>query len=253
MTLSDSTCIELEFFSGGYRIKGNLHLPSVKNPPVVIGSHGLFSTQESPKQIALAKACNLLGMAFFRFDHRGCGQSEGEISEQVSFRGRCNDLLKACETIRKRSDTANEIALFGSSFGGSVVCAVSSRTQPESLVTFAAPSSSRCIFSAIDKSGLATEYPQTIFENLTFDNEQILCDIQNILIVHGDRDDVVPVSEAQKIYKKVSHPKKLIIQKSGDHRMSDKAHQDYFVKEASNWLAKGFTKEKVCKWEKVVF
>lgn len=253
MTLSDSTCIELEFFSDGYRIKGSLHLPSPENPPVVIGSHGLFSTQESPKQLALAKTCNLLGMAFFRFDHRGCGQSEGDISEQVSFRGRCNDLLKACETIRERSDMANEIALFGSSFGGSVVCAVSANIQAESLVTFAAPNSSRCIFAAIDKSGLATEYPPLIFENLTFDNDQILCNIQDILIVHGDRDEVVPVSEAHKIFKKATNPKKLIIQKSGDHRMSDRTHQDNFVKEAANWLAKGFKKKKVCKWEKVIF
>ena len=42
---------EIVFSSDNFLLKGHLHLPPVDRPPVVIGSHGLFSDQNSPKQI----------------------------------------------------------------------------------------------------------------------------------------------------------------------------------------------------------
>jgi alpha-beta hydrolase superfamily lysophospholipase len=233
-------CIRICFLSDGYKIKGHLHLPARNNPPVVIGSHGLFATQESPKQLALARACNLLGMAFFRFDHRGCGQSEGGTSEQVSFKARCKDLFRACETIRARSDTGFEIGLFGSSLGGAVVCRVSTEVQAKAVVTFAAPVSSLCIFDSIKAFGLSKKYSPDFYEKLFFDNEKALFEIRNILVIHGEQDRVVPVSEARLIFQKAKYPKKLIIQQGGDHQMTDKVHQDTFVRKTSAWFNKGF-------------
>jgi dipeptidyl aminopeptidase/acylaminoacyl peptidase len=61
---------EISFRSDGLALKGTLHLPPSDKPPIVIGLHGLYSSQESPKQIALARACNALGLAYLRFDHR---------------------------------------------------------------------------------------------------------------------------------------------------------------------------------------
>ena len=224
----------------GHKITGHLHLPSRSKPPVVIGSHGLFATQESPKQIALAKACNLLGMAYFRFDHRGCGRSEGGKYEQVSFQARCEDLLRICEIIRKRSDTSDEIAIFGSSLGGAVACRVSTIVQTWSLVTFAAPVSSKCVIDSVSKSAIPIKHPEINLKGLAFDNERILENIKNILVVHGEHDEVVPVSEAYGIFRKARNPKRMIIQKCGDHRMSNSTHQESFVNMAADWLGKGF-------------
>ena len=69
----------ISFNSDSLKLKGVLHLPDDGQPPVVIGSHGLYSSGSSPKQIALAEQCNRLGIAYFRFDHRGCGSSQGEF------------------------------------------------------------------------------------------------------------------------------------------------------------------------------
>jgi uncharacterized protein len=236
----NSVCRKLYFFSDGYRIEGHLHLVSRKKPPVVIGSHGLFATQVSPKQLALAHACNLLGMAFFRFDHRGCGKSEGGQSEQISYEARCRDLFKACETMRKREDTGDAIAIFGSSLGGAAACEVSAMIQPKALVTFAAPVNSSCIFDTIKKHHLTITHPLSFFDNLSFDIKKHLSYIQNVLVIHGENDEVVPVSEAHKIYKYAGKPKKLLIQKNGDHQMSNKIHQDEFVQIVAKWFYKGF-------------
>ena len=109
--------ININFKSDGFILHGLLHIPADSVlPPVVIGSHGLFSTSESPKQVALAKECNDNGIAFFRFDHRGCGASEGDFKEVTSLKGRSDDILNALDIIRERHDIGEKTGLFGSSF-----------------------------------------------------------------------------------------------------------------------------------------
>jgi len=63
-----------------------------------------------------------------------------------------------------------------------------------------------------------------------------LSSLHHILIFHGDSDNLVPPSNAKEIYEKAGKPKKLIMQKDGDHRMSNKEHQENFVREAALWF-----------------
>ena len=56
---------EIYFGSDEYQLRGVLHLPAEKNPPTVIGSHGLLSTGDSPKQIALAESLHGPGYCLF--------------------------------------------------------------------------------------------------------------------------------------------------------------------------------------------
>ena len=44
----------------------------------------------------------------------------------------------------------------------------------------------------------------------------------------------------KEIYEKAGDPKKLIIQKNGDHRMSNKRHQKDFVLKAALWFRNVF-------------
>lgn len=238
---TDTGCKELFFFSDKFRLKGNLHLPNKQKPPVVIGSHGLFADRRSPKQLALAQACVSAGIAYFRFDHRGCGESQGDFSQKLSFKTRCRDLLKACDVIKERKDTGNLIALFGSSLGGAASLFAASLIKVQSVVTFAAPLNSGCVLEAIDKSGLsAKETSIPIKELLDFDFSQRLPEIKNILVIHGDLDEIVPISHAYDIFDRVSPPKKIRIQKQGDHRMSDKLHQETFARLCVRWFKQGF-------------
>jgi len=128
------------FFSYGiYQLHGTLHLPDCQNPPVVVGSHGLLSNGDSPKQIALADECVQQGMAYFRYDHRGCGKSTGEFSIATTFNGRCQDLRNAVKTVSELPETGDAIALFGSSFGGAISLALAEELNICSIVTVAAP------------------------------------------------------------------------------------------------------------------
>ena len=232
-----ANCKNITFSSDGFRLKGVLHLPARNAPPVVIGSHGLLSSSSSPKQIALAQKCSQLGIAFFRFDHRGCGSSQGTSRDVPSFHGRCSDLISAIQAVKNRSDTGNRIGLFGSSMGGAVCLSAASTIEVDALVTFAALIRSAPIIEALKKSKNSDVLKSGLFENeYEFDISDKLSEIHNILIFHGESDHVVPVSHALEIYEKASGSKKLILQEKGDHRMSNKAHQRQFILEAASWF-----------------
>ena len=231
----------ITFSSNGFILRGTLHLPATERPPVVIGSHGLFSSSSSPKQVALAKQCNACGIAFFRFDHRGCGQSNGIFKDVTSLETRCNDLISAIKIIQKRKDTGNRIGLFGSSMGGTVCLSVFAESDVYSIVTCAAPVRSNSITKKLEKSEDSDLMNPPFYKRyLESDISDKLSHVHHILIFHGDSDDLVPLSNAREIYEKAGDPKNLIIQKGGDHRMSNKTHREIFVRESALWFKSCF-------------
>ena len=139
------------FISGELTLTGTLHLPRVEAPPTVIGSHGLFSSGDSPKQLALAKRCTAHGIAFFRFDHRGCGRSQGDFGRVTSLDSRMDDLRCAVQLIRDHRDTGNRIGLFGSSMGGAVCLALAKSLGARAIVTVAAPVDSVSVSLSLPK------------------------------------------------------------------------------------------------------
>ena len=231
-----STRIEIRFSSGDFVLKGILHLPAKTKPPIVIGSHGLLANKNSPKQISLAQKCNELGIAYFRFDYRGCGDSQGNYIKDTSFKARCEDLTNAIKTVQARTDIGNRIGLFGSSLGGAVSIETAKSIRIDTLVTFASPVHSRELSSPEER---LNDHPQDLKTaqevKLKFDISNNLSVVRNILIIHGEQDVVVPVSHAHEIYRATNQPKKLILQNRGDHGMSNKEHQKDFLVEAGQW------------------
>jgi len=235
---------EITFSADGFLLKGTLHLPKVNHPPVVIGSHGLLSTSKSPKQLELSRQCNANNIAYFRFDHRGCGESEGKFQDVTSLNARKNDLLSAIKTIKLNPKTGSQIGVFGSSLGGAAGLAAASIADVKALVVFAAPLR---IDKTIDFDGFPKEsaYAVNGKVDLQFDISNDLTGISNILIFHGDADSVVPFSNALEIYDKVCEPKKLIRQKNGDHMMSHIAHQKIFIKKTVKWFKTAFKRSSI--------
>jgi alpha-beta hydrolase superfamily lysophospholipase len=223
---------DITFLVDNYVLKGTLHRPPVSRPPLVVGSHGLFSDRTSPKQIRLADECNLNNIAYFRFDHRGCGDSEGSFEEVTSLGGRCTDLICAVELMKTRDDIANRIGLFGSSMGGAVCLSVAKKLAVETIVTVAAPIRSEDII----KRQQQTQDPSHAFKMKKFDIFDDLKGIHNILIFHGEADETVPLLHANQIYDQTSQPKRLIVYPNGDHRMSNTAHQKDFIRKATAWF-----------------
>jgi alpha-beta hydrolase superfamily lysophospholipase len=227
----------IRFEADGYLLTGTLHMPDVDSPQVVIGCHGLLADRNSPKQISLAHACNAQGIAYFRFDHRGCGESQGVFHEVTSLESRCSDLFHAIETLEHNPLVGPPAALFGSSFGGTVVLAYAARHQTPALITYAAPINSKSIHHANIRDNQGNP-PDTslLTDALVFDIAPQLHNLNNILIAHSQNDETVPVEHARQIHAIAGAPKKLIIFQGGDHRMSDPNHQHQFEHIFIKWI-----------------
>lgn len=219
------------FVCEGYRLFGILHLPAVENPPVVIGVHGLSSSRSSAKQRELARLCTAAGMAYFRFDHRGCGRSQGVFSEVTTLEARANDLKAAVTYIRSRTYTGKRIGIFGSSMGGAVCLATAKTICPDAMVTYAAPLKSRSIQDLGDGDGTIPGLLRR-----PFDISHHISGLRNILIIHGDADEIVPFSDALKVFDQADEPKRLVRLPGGDHPMSQETHQKTFADTSVRWF-----------------
>ena len=228
----------MSFLSDGFRLSGTLHLPDADQPPLIVGSHGLLSSSRSPKQMDMAGRCCDCGMAFFRFDHRGCGDSDGDETDVTDFGGRCRDMKCAVDFLRNQFDPNSKIGLFGSSFGGAVCLSAASPVGADALVTVAAPLSRATLIEAsggVVPAGLTAK--QALSPRFNFDLTEQLAAIHHVLIFHGEKDTIVPVSNARTLYEKAARPKKLVIQDNGDHVMSLARHQETFMMEAAEWFS----------------
>jgi uncharacterized protein len=239
-TTPPATQIPITVTSDDYRLNGALHLPPGAGPfPLIIGCHGLLATGDSPKQISLAQRCVTQGLAYFRFDHRGCGASTGDFHTATTYAGRCQDLISAVQQLLSRPDLRRPLGLFGSSFGGAVCLECAPDLSPAAVVTLAAPIASAGIAAEAVQDLLATEpYPGALHRSaLKFDLGPKIPAVSNLLVIHGTRDAVVPFDNATRIHTAAQTPKELLQLSGGDHRVSDPGHQQQFLQSAAGWFA----------------
>ena len=238
---------DIEFISHGFLLKGILHLPKVKNPPLIIGSHGLEGSKESAKQQVLANLLVQNNMAFFRFDHRGCGESQGDFIKDTSLEKRTIDFITATQHVLDLGKTSRNLAVFGSSIGGATcINAWETLSQMDinlcGAVLCSAPVKSLTIKNIpMDANENRPALPLSFFkQNLLFDIRNKAHNLSNVLIFHGDADEIVPVSNAYDIYNQAKELKRLIIHKNGNHQMTSKKDQAEFEAEAVAWFSRCF-------------
>lgn len=226
----------IRFASDGHQLTGTLHLPDQVPAPVIIGCHGLLADRRSPKQIALAQALNQIGLAYFRFDHRGCGDSQGVLQAADLLAARCRDLQCAVATMQSHAATGPVAGLFGSSFGGTVVMAMAARHPVNAIITYAAPVHSGTISEAVvndirERNAIRADAPS----DFSFDICPSLAALTNILVIHCEKDEIVPRTHAMMIHEAARFPKQLIVYEGGDHRLSDPAYQHRFIEACIAW------------------
>ena len=222
-------CRDITFISDGYQLSGTLHLSEASDPPVIIGSHGLLSSADSPKQIALANECARAGMAYFRYNHRGCGNSQGNFETDTSLESRCRDMLHAVNCLRSFGLSCNRIGLFGSSMGGAVCISMATELSADAMIVNAAP-------VKLDRTRRIPGVSEPLKSDLKFDLSDKLNRLHHILIFHGEADDVVPVAHSHLIHKQAQQPKRLRLFKNGDHIMSNPNHQATFIRDSTQWF-----------------
>lgn len=235
----------IRFQSGGFSLAGVLHMPSVKTPPLVIGSHGLLADGDSEKQIALAESLSKLGVAFFRFHHRGSGDSEGKLAD-TSIATRVEDIVSAWKMFSGREDIGRPFGLFGSSIGAASCIAAWSAIRPAATFLAAPPIKGSVLLTHNPATAIAISeasgLPESFFRvNLNYDLTENIPGIRNVFIVHGTEDQVVPVQDGHTCYELAAEPKRFIAFEGGDHRITNPAHQKILLKKAVEFFEEKLT------------
>ncbi len=229
---------KVSFQSEGCRISGVLHLPKGKNPPCVIASHGLLSSKESEKYVALAERMSREGMAMLRFDFRGVGESEGG-EEDNTVSKKIADLGAAVDFIRSDPGLRESVGLIGSSLGGFVSLIKASLDKGvKATVVWATPHHLDDLKSK-ERDASTPLPPDAFFEDLSRHRLlPLLNKVSRCMVIHGEKDELVPVEQAWEIFYHLAEPKEICVIEEGDHRLTDPGHRRRAVELSVGWFKK---------------
>jgi uncharacterized protein len=142
-----------------------------------------------------AKALARIGCPVLRFNFRGVGRSAGSFSGGP---GEQEDFREALEFMRKRYPDVKRVWAAGMSFGSWVAMTTGATDPHVTGLVAIAPPVTRYDFSPV----LAADKP-------TF-------------IIHGERDELVPLKEIRKFYAQLPEPKELVVIDGADHLFDGK-------------------------------
>jgi len=199
----------------------------------VVLCHGFSSNKDRPTSMALEKALNAKGLAIFRFDFYGHGESGGKF-EDVTLSEAKDDVLCAIRFVKEKFST---VGLMGSSFGGNAALLAAATNPGLFVLALKAPVSDYLgkliaqkdvekwksegkILYREDK-GLWLKYQ--FFEDA--ESIQGYEEVKKIavptLIVHGDADKIVPCEQSKKSAGLIENCRLEIIP-GANHRFSKK-------------------------------
>jgi fermentation-respiration switch protein FrsA (DUF1100 family) len=159
---------------------------------------------------ALAAALNRMGHSVLLFDYRGYGGNPGRPTED----GLAADARAAQAWLAAQPDVdPNLIAYFGESLGAAVAVGLSVQRPPAALVL-------RSPFTSLADVA-AVHYPWLPVRRLLLDRypsiERIASVSAPLLVIAGDRDDIVPLSLSRRLYEAAAEPKRFVLIPGAGH------------------------------------
>jgi len=191
------------------------------------------------------------GVAVFRFDFTGLGESGGDFSN-TNFTSNVQDILSAANFMRQEGYAPNIVV--GHSLGGTAVLKAAGLIESvQAVVTIASPASPSHVaeqFSdskkKIAEDGEATVELAgrdfTIKQQFMDDLEaaSIMSDIgqlkKALLVMHAPLDETVGIENAATIFQAAHHPKSYISLDQSDHLLSQPSDARYVGQLIAAWV-----------------
>ena len=220
-----------------------------KDTPFIVFLHGFMSDLEGKKPNAFLKFAKKNKLSFLALEYSGHGKSSGKF-----INGNITKWSNETSTLIKKFVKKNDFIIVGSSMGAwlalrqfqefkkQIKAFLGIGSAPEFLENLMWKKFTKKMKSEIIQKGIIQlkhgnyEYPITL--QLIKDgrkNKVLTKKINskiNITMVHGQKDEVVPVSYSRKVLKIFQKAKKkLVIVKNGDHSLSSQKWLKIIIKE----------------------
>ncbi len=181
--------------------------PEPAGAPVILFFHG--NAQEVYSWSPVREDLRPLGCRLLLVDYHGYGKSGGEPSEENLYM----DGRAALAWLAEEGVGDGEVIVFGKSLGGAVACEVSQGRAFRALVlesTFTSLLSvSRRLFPALPGGVEPSERYASA--------EKVARAACPVLVIHGDRDELIPPGEGRALFDAAPGPKQLYLVEGAGH------------------------------------
>jgi uncharacterized protein len=241
----------------GKKIFGILHLPQgKKNVPCVLFCNGFGGNKCGKYRLTLRQAEQLskAGIASFRFDYRGTGDSEGSFDE-ITLESQLED-TNACFEYLVHHDliNPNRIAIIGRSLGGAIATMAAAAHKPIALVLWAPLFDTIPWFNkevahkaiqvvASDKIFFAGVplHPTLVSELQSLDIRSHLMQVEKtpFLIVQGEKDTTLGMYHYNKYRRERERSKEMttyLTLPGSDHDFEVPGEQEMLLQKTTDWL-----------------
>ncbi|HSE57282.1 MAG TPA: alpha/beta hydrolase [Nitrospiraceae bacterium] len=242
----------------GHKIAAILTVPSSPTDRVALFCHGFLSSKNSSTNKALVRLLIERDIATFRFDFFGQGESEGPF-EDITV-GLALDQAKTA-LAWTAAQGFRRLGLVGSSFGGLIaLLAASEAASSASALRCLAlkcpvpdfPAMLRMEFGddGLDEWRRSNTIPDVTGspgrirlkhrfyeECLQYDGYKAASRLTlPTLIVHGDRDALVPVQQSERLLDVLAGPKHLLVVPGADHGFTAGEHFTAMTRAIAEWM-----------------
>jgi fermentation-respiration switch protein FrsA (DUF1100 family) len=175
-----------------------------------------------------------MGLPVFIFDYRGYGASEGRpLTEEDLYR----DGRGALGWLRQRGWSPDRMIYYGRSLGGAVALQMALETPPAGVILECSFTSLR----AMAKKRTPVLYALAGWWGIgdRFDNLGKISRLQSpLLVIHGDRDQIVPWIMGKQLFEEAPEPKTFLSVAGAGHSDSYIAGGSSYQQAWKNFLAR---------------
>ena len=207
---------------------GAWYFPVADGGPAVLVCNG--NAGDRSMRTGLAVALNRMGLSVLLFDYRGYGGNPGRPSEE----GLAADARAAQAWLAAQPGVDPErIAYFGESLGAAVAVGLAVQRPPAALVL-------RSPFTSLGDVG-AVHYPWLPVRRLLIDRypsvERIASVRAPVLVIAGDRDDIVPAALSRRLYDAAAEPKRFVLVPGAGHNDPELLDGGQMIDEIEGFLS----------------
>ncbi len=172
----------------------------------------------------------------FIFDYRGYGRSTGSISEEGTYR----DGAAALDFVRQQLGVdAKNLIIFGRSLGAAVAAEMALRFACRGLILETPFTSIRDMAKTVFPVLPIGPLLQTRFDVL----EKVAKVTVPLLVLHGDRDDLVPYEQGRKVFAAARAPKEFYTIRGATHNDTYRVGGDAYFERLRGFVETVLTTE----------
>ncbi len=237
--------------STGARLAGILHHPTTAPRGSILLAHCFTCSKDLHTMTRLARGLSDASYVVLRFDFTGIGESEGAFRDKTVSRN-VADVARAAATLIERG--YGPCGLLGHSLGGAAVLLAAEHVKTvRSIATLGAPSAPthvrRLLRDAVDAAERGDEAVAEIAGRRFPISRRFLEDLEvhdqsasvatlgrPLLVLHAVDDEVVPVSEGERIFATATQPKGFLPLLDTDHLLTDRASAELALTAVISWF-----------------